>query len=365
MIRWGRFFLLATPLALLWAGTHFFLDRGIETAIESAGTAANGARVDVRDVDTRFWQLSAIVRGLAVTDADNPMTNVLEIETLKFQMEMKPLFWRKFIVRDAAITGIRTGTPRKKSGALPTSSPTAKPESSVIEGSKKLGGVALDNLKEAYDPKRLISTATLSSYRKVEEERERLTALSEGWKSRSKELDVKSHQKRTEDFVRQVKNEKFSGPEGVLKAQSFLKQAKDLQEDLKKAKKGFKDLKTDLTTEIKNGRDTLKDIERLRREDIQRVTAEVKAGLSVEGVIQGLIGPEWNRKIEKALGLLEKTRRTLPGGADQKTKPASSTPPPPARGGVDIPFPFHYRWPSFHLKRAALSGETPGEDPLR
>lgn len=371
MIRWGRLLFLIVPLVLIWTGTHFFLDRGIKSALETAGTAANGARVDVRDVDTRFWQLSAVIRGLAVTDSDNPMTNTLEIDTLKFQMEMKPLFWRKFIVREAAITGIRTGTPRKKSGALPAAASAAKPEdSSVVEESKKIGGLALDNLKEAYDPKRLISTATLSSYRKVEAERARLTALSEGWKSRSKELDVKSLQKRTEDFVRQVKSEKFSGLEGVAKAQSLVKQAKDLQEDLKKAQKGFKDLKTDLTAEIKNGRETLKDIERLRKEDIQRVTGEVKAGLSAEGVIHGLIGPEWNRKLEKALGLLEKSRRLAPGGddkkGDKKKEPASATATAaPTRGGEDIPFPFHYRWPAFHLKRAALTGQTPGDDPLR
>ncbi|MBK6879833.1 MAG: hypothetical protein IPH01_03470 [Elusimicrobia bacterium] len=63
MIRWNRFFLLATPLVLLWAAGHFFLDRGLKIAVEQFGSAANGARVDVRGLTTRFWRLSSTSAG--------------------------------------------------------------------------------------------------------------------------------------------------------------------------------------------------------------------------------------------------------------------------------------------------------------
>ena len=89
MIRWGRLAFLLTPLILIWAGTHFFLDRGIKSAIETAGTTAVGARVDVANVRTRFWGLSATVNGLAVTDPDHPMTNSIDIGTIRMNVQLK------------------------------------------------------------------------------------------------------------------------------------------------------------------------------------------------------------------------------------------------------------------------------------
>ncbi|HMU75412.1 MAG TPA: hypothetical protein PKD69_06550, partial [Elusimicrobiota bacterium] len=81
MIRWKRLWMVLVPLALVWAGTHFFLDRGLRLGLEKAGTAANGARVEVGGVSTRFWGLVLTISDLRVTDPANPMTNAVQIET--------------------------------------------------------------------------------------------------------------------------------------------------------------------------------------------------------------------------------------------------------------------------------------------
>ncbi|MBL0059433.1 MAG: hypothetical protein IPP35_10055 [Elusimicrobia bacterium] len=111
--------------------------------------------------------------------------------------------------------------------------------------------------------------------------------------------------------------------------------------------------------EVAEAKETVKEIDRLRRADVDKAVAQVKSGFSTEGLTKGLLGPAWSAKLEKALGWIEKGRRLA--GSDGKEKKAEETPKPiPTRQGKDIPFPFHYHWPTFHLKRAALSGETPG-----
>jgi uncharacterized protein (TIGR03546 family) len=144
MIRWGRLAVLLTPIVLIWAGTHFFLDRTIKNAIETVGTKAVGAKVDVGNVSTSFWRLSAKISDLAVTDPDQPMTNAVEIKALRLKAQLKPLFWKKVIVERAEITGIRTGTPRKRSGAIAVSDSTERGPFGGRrhrQGDRLLGGV--------------------------------------------------------------------------------------------------------------------------------------------------------------------------------------------------------------------------------
>ncbi len=355
MIRWGRFAFLITPLALIWAGTHFFLDRSIRDAIQSAGTAAVGARVEVADVSTRFWQLSATVRGLAVTDPDQPMTNAIEIGTLRLKLQLKPLFWKKFIVDQAEVLNIRTGTPRKTSGALPVEIKKEETPSVLAEKSKDLAKAGMDNLKEAYDPKKLVSPENLASYQKALAERDRLSALAETWKTKTQTLDETDLPKRAQNFADRVKSEKFSGMEGVAKAQAYLKEGQTLKNDLSAAQKDLKTLGTDLTKEVTDAKTTLKEIERLRRQDIDRALAQIKSGFSTEGLTKGLLGPAGFAKLERILGWINTARRL--GGGEGKPSTAA---PAPVRKGRDVTFPFHHRWPTFHLVRAALSGETPG-----
>lgn len=350
MIRWGRLALVVTPLVFLWAGAHFFLDRGIQSAIETAGTAAVGARVDVANVSTSFWHLTAEVKGLAVTDPDNPMTNAIEIGTLRFHLQPKPLFWKKFIVEQAEILGIRTGTPRKTSGAIKKKE--KKPASATEKLAREAAGAAKENLKEAYDPKKLVSPENLASYRKAIAEQERLTGLADQWKTRTQNLSDQELARRTQDFVNKVKNEKFSGLEGVAKAQGLIKEGQTLKDELSSAQKELKSLGSDLTQEVADAKGTLKEIDRLRRQDIDTAIAGIKESLSPEGLTKGLLGIEGFAKLQKALGWIERAR-ALSG--DDKGEKA----PPPARIGRDVTFPFHHRWPTFHLMKASLSGETP------
>lgn len=355
MIRWGRLAILVTPLVLIWAGTHFFLDRGIKTAIQSTGAAAVGARVDVSSVRTSFWRLSATVNGLAVTNPDEPMTNSVEIGTMRLKLQLKPLFWKKFIIDQAEILNIRTDTPRKTSGALPVKTKKKEDPSALVEKSKEIANAGLENLKDAYDPQKLVSPENLASYQKALAERDRLTNLADTWKTKTQKLETQELSQRAKEFAAKVKDEKFHGMEGIQKAQSLIKEGEHLKKDLSAAQKELKSLGVDLTKEVNEAKTTLKEIDRLRRQDIDRAIAQIKSGFSTEGLTKGLLGPAWFAKLEKVLGWITTARR-LSGGDDK----ASAPPPAPTRKGRDIPFPFHHRWPTFHLVRAALSGETPG-----
>ena|GEM_PF-3584222 len=357
MIRWTRFFLIVTPLALLWVGVHFFLDRGIRSALEKTGTALNGASVNVDRVRTRFWNLSVLIGRVQVADPDAPMTNRLDIESLRLGLELKPLFWRRVVVDRAEITGVQSGTARRRSGAVTKKSADQEKPSFLEKKAAAVGTFALDNLSDAYDPQNFLSLETMESWKRVKKEQERLTALEKTWEQKIKGLKTDGLDKRVKTLVERIKTEKFSGLDGVVKAQALLEEGKALQKEIKNTRTDFQQMASDLTGEIAGVKTTLRTIDRLRRDDVERALAKVKFGISPQGITQGILGPPLFGRVQTVLGLMNKVQNMLP---DTKTK----GPPPRVRQGQDIPFPFRHRWPAFHLKTASLSGTTRGRRPI-
>ncbi|MBL0351104.1 MAG: TIGR03545 family protein [Elusimicrobia bacterium] len=350
--------IILVPLALIWAGTHFFLDRGLRLGLEKAGTAANGARVELGGVSTRFWGLTLALSDLRVTDANNPLTNAVQIETLRFKLAPKPLFWKKCVVDSAQILGVRTGTPRSRSGALP-GAPAGGAEkespSAVAEAARNAGGFALGNIKDQYDPDKWVTLDSLASYKRIQEEKDRLAKAKDEWPDRWRALDSAALADRVRTYSDKVKNEKFSGVEGVKKAKDLLDEGKSLRADVEKFQNSLREARSAFDREAAAGKVALADIERLKKEDIDRRLALVRSGFSADGVTRALVGPVWMGKIQTALGWFHKIQK-LRGAGDKKTKTANA--PAPAPRGQDIAFPFHYRWPTFLLKTADVSGST-------
>lgn len=353
MIRWKALLPTVGITLLIALLSHFFLDGIIERGIEKAGTAMNGAKVELDDVELSFFKLSLTLDRLQVTDENNPMTNALEVGAMNFNLQGKPLSWKKFVVENASITGIRTGTPRKYSGAV------AKKEKKRDEGPSKAAQMSqaataevLANLKTQYDPQKL-SVENLASYKKIQEEKERWP---NAWKAMDAKVDgikVEDNVKAAKAFSERVKNEKFSGPESIAKAKDLLDEGKKIRDDFQSTKKNLDDLKGGVQAQLAEAKNSLQDVYALQKQDVDNALGQIKSAFSVEGITEGLIGPVWTGRIQTWLGYYDKIRRFVP-----EKKAADTPPPPPTRQGRDIAFPFHYAWPAFHLKRAALSGDT-------
>ncbi len=361
-MRWKALIPTTLILALIAVCTVFFLDGWVKCAIERLGTTVNGAKVDLGSAQVKLLDLSVRLHKLQVTDKDNPMTNALEIESLRFDVAGKPLTWKKIIIEKADIQGIRTGTPRKKSGALTKKQKKTieqKAAKKTREIAKKAASFAMTNLKEEYDPKKMVQLENLEAYKKTQEEQTRLTALANTWEKRLDAAKTQDIVKETESFIQRIKNEKYKGLEGIQKANNTIKQGKKLKKDFQKAKKDFKELTQTLKMELKQAKDVLKEIDRLRRQDLNGFLGQLKAGFSAQGISKGLVGAQWFAKARQSMHWSQKIRDMIPKKKEE-AKPA----PPPPRIGKNISFPFHHHWPDFHVKEAGVSGSIGHNSPL-
>lgn len=378
--RWSMIVpaLAVTAAAAVFA--IFYLDAAVKWGIERAGTKANGAKVDVEDVDISLLRLSVTIRGLQVADRGSPMTNVVEVRSMVFRIQGKPLAWKKIVIEKGEIAGIRMGTPRTVSGAIPVEeketaaakpgeAPAGQPAAAEAgPGGKGMAAQAtsftLDNLREQYDPDKLIQPENLASYRKVQEERARLTGLSQQWQGRVDSIQVEGRSGEIRAWIAEAKNRKYSGAQGIQEARKTMEEAKKYRDELNALSKTVSDATAALNAEIAGARNSIKEIDSLKDQDYKSAVAQLRQGaFSAEGLSRGVLGPVWFGKLQEYLGWFHRIRAMIPqskDGKEKKEKPA----PPPRREGRVIKFPFKYNWPAFHLVRAAVDGLTSGEAPL-
>lgn len=117
-IRWSGlagFFAISTLLVLVWL---FAAGPIIKYSIETFGSQAAKAKVEVDSINLTFDPFGIEIQGLQVANTDKPMENLLQFERAVADIELLPLLLGKGIVNEVALTGLAFSTPRQSSGAL-------------------------------------------------------------------------------------------------------------------------------------------------------------------------------------------------------------------------------------------------------
>lgn len=131
-IRWKALVPLVLVLLLVVGATILFLDPAVRRGIETGGTAAVGAKVDLARAHVGILDGHVTLAGLQVTDPSAPMTNLVEADALVFDVGILPALSGKVVIDTVAARGIRFGTPRRTSGAIPQPSDPAPEEPSAV-----------------------------------------------------------------------------------------------------------------------------------------------------------------------------------------------------------------------------------------
>ena len=117
-IRWSGLAGFGAVVALLAAFMLFALGPIIKMSIETFGSQAVGAKVDVEDVSVSFDPLALTITGVQVADKESPMENVVSFDQALANLNVLPLFLGKAIVPDLSLQGVVLGSSRSVSGAL-------------------------------------------------------------------------------------------------------------------------------------------------------------------------------------------------------------------------------------------------------
>jgi uncharacterized protein (TIGR03545 family) len=120
---WGVVILLVLIL-----GTVLFANSLLKHFIITRGTELNGAKVELESLNLDLWPATLELRGFRVTDAQNPMVNLIDIGWIKLHLDGVMPIQKPLIIDRLELSQLQINSPRNDSGVLDKKSPNRRPE---------------------------------------------------------------------------------------------------------------------------------------------------------------------------------------------------------------------------------------------
>ena len=362
---------LAIVLLALLVWLYLSRNRLLDSAIEAAGSALVGAKVEVDGVDVDLVHLRAGFARLQITNPRDTWHNLLEFGPSQFDVRAEPLVWNRFVVDDFSVTRIRINSPRSSDGALPGGKEAPGP--SLFERAKR-GFLARLEQTPAADLGRLatrkvnvdsilkvLEIGTVDSVRQLKDSLQQQVQF---WRKRVPELDPRRKLREIQALVEPIR------PADIRTVQELT----DALERVKKAQGELQSLRTEVEPVLAEASGALKTV-RARfarvddwaRQDLQR--ARSKLGLpSLEpaAISEMLFG---RAIVEKALGAIYwvgVAREAMPVATKARAlAQAGSVKKPPRGKGVNVIFPVKHRWPKWLIRHIEISATSSRTDTTR
>lgn len=319
-LKKGNLAALAVAAGLMALFLAVFLDPLLKRGLISAGQAAAKAKVEVGSLSTSLRRGELLITAVAVADKNEPMKNLLVLGEAKLAFKPSAALKGRAVITDAALTGLRFGTQRKTSGALPASKEDSKVEEAVRSA---VGPQVVEKAAEAKKAVAGAGLGELKSLAGLDEAEAKLKDVESRWKSR-------------------VETFKDVGKVDAVKALSLIKEAEAANRDL--------------AADLESVQLALRKAEELRNQDLQGLLAMAGVpSFDADSLTRRLLGPELADKVGKGLYWAQWLKRKSSG--DPKKKDNAER---PRRKGVNVEFPKPGADPAFWLKQARLSGEHAG-----
>lgn len=382
-MRW-KFVIPALILVLLVAAFNiFFFDRILKHFIVAGGQKIFAAKVEVARVKTRFSNLSIDISGVQVADRNDPFKNLFEFGSVRFALKPLPLLSKKVVIEEMALEGVRWGTRRTTSGALPP----AKVAKIDRENEKESKNTATDKLLAALKQKATVEFSALPSVQSIANAQKDLGSISldkvagmaglsapreieamqaglqqkyAGYQTQIQGLNVNDTVNRAATAIADVQKIRIDTPQDIANAQQRIQALNQSKDELQKMLDTAKSLQSSLSTDLGQQADIVKKIDDLKNKDIQNVQSKLKLpSLSMGNVSNALFGPLWVSRVDRFVYYAQTVRKYMPPRKKDDTKIVKKR----MRGTI-VSFPSPSMPPDFLIQRIALSGSTggPGKD---
>jgi uncharacterized protein (TIGR03545 family) len=362
-MRWKGLIALAVAAAAWILVTVLFLDRWIESGLEAAGSAAVGAKVEIDGLDFRVSGPSIEWRRLQVTDPKHTMRNVLETGRTAFRMNPAALLRKRIVIEEMTLADARSGTPRAFDGAIPKPKRPPKPAGKP-DFLDKVRARFQDDIQRMpvmrFDPKlfsrklnldSLVVLADLKTVGRMDSLKTDASAAVSRWESFSKTFRPDADLKRIQaDFKDLDPRSVKTLPEVI----ALWEKARSAQKSIAAVADTFRAKEKAIRSDIAGIASAVAAVDDWVRDDYRSVAQKAKLpDLSVRSIAKLLAGGTVVAQADKALGIYQSVRKVLPkkgGNSEKQTRPRFK--------GQDIHFDARQAYPTFHIRKLHVSGQT-------
>lgn len=358
-IRWSGLVAFLVIAGLVVGLVYFVNSMGLKKIIETQASEAWGAKVEIGSVGFGINPIGLKLDRLQVTDPENTMSNLVELEKIRLTVNLYHAVVGRFVVEDMALTGLKMDQPRKRDGALSAETLARLAKEQAEKERKKaeeepfeFPSIDLPSTDEILAREKL---ETVESSNQLEQ---KIASVQQEWAQIQKNLPTAEKLKTYEDQVN-----------AALKTEiKSLKDLETVKENLEKVKKSWQadqKLVADAQQFLKQNQQqisaNLAALPGLPDKDLQRLLATYsldEQGLSnVSYLLFGAaaqekidLALEWYHKAEPAIEWLKKYQA-------EKQQKAALEPKKPRFKGLDVKFREFDPQPTFMVKRIAFDGE--------
>lgn len=372
-MRKSALILLAIIILLSAVIAFFARDRYLERAFESGLELVAGAQVEVDRFHFSLFKLECSWQRLQIANKNNPWFNIIETGPAVFDIEFRPLFWKRVIIKEMRLTAVRSGTRRLTDGSLPQAPEEASAPASEEPGmseraiaalQKQLGdipGLNLAALGKNFKIDSLVNLAQIATVQQYQHAREAADSSFNYWQG---QLKPDAYTRKVQELEVEIKALQLDKIDDLPSLLAALKKIEQLYQEITTLKKQVEEQYQGLNQAVDHLQQELKDLQTALKADIERVQklAQLKE-LEVKDISLILFGKPLVGQVENLLGYVNLGRKYLPTA--QKLVASPKVEKPPRFKGQDIHFPFHYRYPRFLIRTAQLSGATAAGDTAR
>ena len=339
--------LLAVVLALVYLFAGFALRLGMVYSLEKVA----GAEVNIDKVSVSLAPLALNIRGLEITDKNQPTHNTVSFVNARAALELWPALLGYYVVNDLSLDALEFGSERKRPGKVYRGENTNAEEQIDLTEMLRL---------DIPDADELMARVNLQAVEKGEALRERISQQ----KAQLDELKGKlPKQENLEKIQAQIKVLTDSKIENPADLANKAEQLKTLQEQLKNEREKVRQVKVELAEMREQLTQSIAELRAAGDADWQRLKqlANIEDG-GLAPLSEILLGDFWGEKIARIESFYRLVKPYIPaeGGKGAGDEVASEEPILPNR---ILPLP-RQPYPDFLIKNAQLQWLVAGGEAL-
>ena len=354
-MRKGALYFLLALAVIAGVILYLFRDRRIEVYIERAASDMNGGKVEIDNLHFSALNLICKFDRLQWTDSSDRWQNLFETGPVEFSMEARPLFWKKFIIREMKVAGVMAGTKRATDGYWPK--PPEEPGifddivKSIETEIRAMPVFNLEALKQKVNLDSLLNVGQLKVVQSANALRSDMDTTGARWQQFLKTYDAKQKIEALESRAKAITIADAKDVNGLV---TGLQKVKELRADAEALKKEVTHTKTRADGDFNRLVVAVKNLDNLAKEDFE--AAKKKIGLAdfdAKDIGRLLFGNPFRERFQETMKYVDLGWRYLPTA--QKLMAINKVEKPPRFKGQDIPFPRTFAYPEFLVRKLHLS----------
>jgi|GEM_PF-6421180 len=263
-MKFIRFLINLIIVFILLLGLGYLFRNPILTYFgEKYLSQANGAMVNIENLDNKIFTLDLNIGKMSITDKNKLDENLIEMENIDFALDANALFQLKFIVNNMSIDKLSIGTSRSEAGILPEKWLETEKEDKKIEEKQEIkliedvkilvtdkveeekNKIALINLDSSENKSKVEEVLALLDFQLQEEYKKSLEKLKERMEFWEKKIKDNEYKKRVDSLDLQIKNldYDFKKLRNIKDIDAFNREKEEIENRIEGFRKLIKDTK--------------------------------------------------------------------------------------------------------------------------